>query len=118
MIGRFFNRRPEPEREPEPEQQGPPIHPSSETEAALSVALVRCLLNPGDYAQVAGYRTPENGTPIVNVKVYENGTWRGVVVSPETARVLAAGILNAADAAEGTTPLTFVPPAQREGGAE
>lgn len=51
-----------------------------------------------------------DGLPVVWVAVGNRNNSENVLLRPATARAFAAGILNAADAADGTTPLLYLPP--------
>lgn len=71
------------------------------------VRQVQCALDACDVAQVVA---TANG--YIGLRVVPSGNEEasiGVVLTPVLARQFAAGILNACDEADGTTPLTFTP---------
>ncbi|MGC5319299.1 hypothetical protein ACPXB5_11230 [Micromonospora arida] len=70
---------------------------------------VSCTVSPGDYVEV--FAEPNDyDTPRVRLRVVEGVRPSSVALTPADARSLAAGLLNAADEADGTTPLTFTTP--------
>ncbi|GAA2843779.1 hypothetical protein Acy02nite_68290 [Actinoplanes cyaneus] len=68
---------------------------------------VECEASPGDYAYVrAGRAAPSTpGRPFVVIENVMDGERASLVLSPAVARSYAAGILDAADEAEGRSPL-------------
>lgn len=72
---------------------------------------IRCALIPSDAAVV--YSDEDRG--IVALEIVYPTHAHSIVLTPEGARNLGAEILNAADRADGTTPLAFIPADLREG---
>ncbi|MEU4568681.1 hypothetical protein [Micromonospora sp. NPDC023956] len=67
---------------------------------------VMCDASPGDSVYVrAGRSGGRTGTPFVGLNVESDGEHRQIYLSPTKARAYAAGILDAADEAEGRSPL-------------
>lgn len=82
----------------DPRPETIPMHPMTRT---------HCVVDPADYAEaVAGVR--DDDVRAVAVKIAVGGRVGSVVFTPPLARCFAAGLLNAADAADGTVPLNFV----------
>lgn len=72
---------------------------------------LECDVTPGDRLFVRGAKAPAGtvGRPLIGIEATSSdGALVQVVVSPARARTWAAGILDAADEADGTTPLNFV----------
>lgn len=70
------------------------------------VYLVQCQMNPRDVFAVRGVRAGDRGAVVFAAKS-EDGQEVEAVVFPAHARQFAAGVLNAADEVDGTTPLVF-----------
>ncbi|RLK22624.1 hypothetical protein DER29_0461 [Micromonospora sp. M71_S20] len=70
-----------------------------------ALASVTCSVSPGDTAAVDAYQTVRGKR--VRVVTTDSGNRHTIVLTPEDARRFAAGILNAADAADGTSGLSF-----------
>ncbi len=92
----------------------PPAAPDDYTSAGPA-RLVECEVSPGDRLFVRAARPPagSSGRPLVGIEATANGETAQIVLSPSRARAWAAGVLDAADEADGTTPLNFL-----SGGAE
>lgn len=65
-----------------------------------------CIHTPGDEAAIQGIALGNREAVAFTIKAGEETSQ--VILSPGHARALAAGILNAADEADGTTPLVFI----------
>ncbi|MFG3710146.1 hypothetical protein [Micromonospora sp. NPDC047730] len=64
---------------------------------------VECIASPGDYAYVRPGKV--SGKPFVHIEVHADGETESVFLAISEARRFAAGILDAADEAEGGSPL-------------
>jgi len=92
----------------EEEPAAPPATPDDYAPAGPA-RLVECEVTPGDRLFVRAAR-PSDGTagrPLVGIAATANGETAEVILSPARARAWAAGVLDAADEADGTTPLNF-----------
>lgn len=70
---------------------------------------VRCAETPTDGVSVRPAVAPNLG-PIVALGAVQGGDTAMIALRPSDARRFAAGVLDAADEADGTEPLLFMPP--------
>jgi hypothetical protein len=74
------------------------------------VQLITCnVRSPGDYAYTRAWKSGGR-PPFVGLEVVVDGKVAQVAISPRHARAFAAGVLNAADEAEGASPLLWTYP--------
>lgn len=89
----------------------------SSTPQPFSVArgsefVVPCALVPADQARTRTITPDGQPTRIaLGVRDSDDGSMNSVYLTPKTARMLAAALLNLSDEVDGTTPLSFVPDA-------
>lgn len=79
--------------------------------------VVRCEAAPDDLFAIRRLNPAKSPEARVAVAIAENGDSDSslcVVFTPAVARAVAAAILNAADDADGTTPLAFLPASVRD----
>ncbi|MEU8655240.1 hypothetical protein [Actinoplanes philippinensis] len=79
-------------------------------EPAGPVREIACEVDPGDSLRVVGVKAPDSRSrPCVAFRATaQAGDSVEVIISPTRARTFAAGVLDAADEADGTTPLNFI----------
>ncbi|MEV0267704.1 hypothetical protein AB0H43_02925 [Hamadaea sp. NPDC050747] len=91
----------------EPEPTEGDVIDTTDSVPAGPARKVMCAANPGDYAYVRSGRTV-GGSGFVGLVNLADGETTQVVLSPADARRYAAGILDAADEADGTSPLLWL----------
>lgn len=79
-------------------------------EARGEITAVPCAFDPEDGASVRRMGAVNNAGTRVAIATVMGDEETAVAVTPADARAFAAAILNAADEADGTVPLRFVPP--------
>lgn len=105
LVAEFLVRDGQPEAGAEPTAADP-----DDYTPAGPTRVLDCDVEPGDRLFVRGAKPPSGtlGRPLVGIEATSSsGAVVQVVVSPARARSWAAGILDAADEADGTTPLNF-----------
>lgn len=91
------------------DDDAPVVEFGSMREGPLTFA--RCAENPADTVGVRSASLRIGN--IVAIAVTQNDEQNIVVLSPKDARAFAAGVLNSADEADGTSPLVFLPEGAR-----
>lgn len=73
---------------------------------------IHCLMNPAESAEVTALISahPRVASQVALIFSESHEEVGSVIMTPAYARAFAAGVLNAADEADGTTPILFMPP--------
>lgn len=75
----------------------------------VAVAQQACSLDPDDFVLTCATQGSDQSPPLVTIATQAGGLDGFVMLAPRDARAFAAGILNAADLADGLEPIFLVP---------